>query len=129
MLSLSPNPCTSSASAAQTKDSGITDVVSIAPARIAENSFRLFFANSFFFILFLPPNSCFLIRSYVFPTILYYIKGTKSKILSLKMKKFKIFYFFHRKNRHISSVTVSNTQIHFSPEALSDSFSLCEPDF
>ena len=66
MLSLSPNPCTSSTSAAQTKDSGITDVVSIAPARIAENSFRLFFANSIFFILFLPPYSCFLIHFHVF---------------------------------------------------------------
>ena len=64
--SLSSNPCTSSASDAQTKDSGITDVVSIAPARIAENSFLLFLANLIFFIFFLPPYSSFLIVSPVF---------------------------------------------------------------
>ena len=58
LSSPSSNSCIST-SAAQMRDSGTTDVISTVPVRIAESSFRLFFANSFFFILFLLPHFIF----------------------------------------------------------------------
>ena len=58
LSSPSSNSCIST-SAAQMRDSGTTDVISTVPVRIAESSFRLFFTNSFFFILFLLPHFIF----------------------------------------------------------------------